>query len=166
MILHGIEYQRPTSLNMRILADHVTYSFLAFMKSIFHFCLGCYCGGYSQNGRSNLSSLGVYHIWIKVLLQSKYKSNLEKKILVLMLEGYFALWMGHLLCTNVKQQRTTNDPFWKRKITNYKFSILLQLSPLKFDFCFASRSPDIDVTKTNLHFPAAVAMIDSTVLSK
>ena len=27
MILHGIEYQRPTSLNMRILADHVTYSF-------------------------------------------------------------------------------------------------------------------------------------------
>ena len=58
MILHGIEYQRPTSLNMRILADHVTYSFLAFMKSIFHFCLGCYCGGYSQNGRSNLSSYG------------------------------------------------------------------------------------------------------------
>ena len=56
MILHGIEYQRPTSLNMRILADHVTYSFLAFMKSIFHFCLGCYCGGYSQNGCSNLSS--------------------------------------------------------------------------------------------------------------
>ena len=60
MILHGIEYQRPTSLNMRILADHVTYSFLAFMKSIFHFCLGCYCGGYSQNGRSNLSS----YVWI------------------------------------------------------------------------------------------------------
>ena len=56
MILHGIEYQRPTSLNMRIMADHVTYSFLAFMKSIFHFCLGCYCGGYSQNGRSNFSS--------------------------------------------------------------------------------------------------------------
>ena len=60
MILHGIEYQRPTSLNMRIMADHVTYSFLAFMKSIFHFCLGCYCGGYSQNGRSNLSSSGRY----------------------------------------------------------------------------------------------------------
>ena len=59
MILHGIEYQRPTSLNMRILADHVTYSFLAFMKSIFHFCLGCYCGGYSQNGRSNLSSFDL-----------------------------------------------------------------------------------------------------------
>ena len=35
MILHGIEYQRPTSLNMRILADHVTYSFLVFPKSIF-----------------------------------------------------------------------------------------------------------------------------------
>ena len=34
-ILHGMEYQRPTSLNMRILADHVTYSFLAFPKSIF-----------------------------------------------------------------------------------------------------------------------------------
>ena len=61
MILHGIEYQRPTSLNMRILADHVTYSFLAFMKSIFHFCLGCYCGGYSQNGRSNLSSWFLTH---------------------------------------------------------------------------------------------------------
>ena len=60
MILHGIEYQRPTSLNMRILADHVTYSFLAFPKSIFYFCLGCYCGGYSQNGRSNLSSLSMY----------------------------------------------------------------------------------------------------------
>ena len=59
MILHGIEYQRPTSLNMRILANHVTYSFLAFMKSIFHFCLGCYCGGYSQNGRSNLSSCNL-----------------------------------------------------------------------------------------------------------
>ena len=59
MIKHGIEYQRPTSLNMRILADHVTYSFLAFMKSIFHFCLGCYCGGYSQNRRSNLSSLST-----------------------------------------------------------------------------------------------------------
>ena len=56
MILHGIEYQRPTSLNMRIMADHVTYSFLSFMKSIFPFCLGCYCGGYSQNRRSNLSS--------------------------------------------------------------------------------------------------------------
>ena len=62
-ILHGIEYQRPTSLNMRILADHVTYSFLAFMKSIFHFCLGCYCGGYSQNGRSNLSSC-LYWRWM------------------------------------------------------------------------------------------------------
>ena len=34
MIFHGIEYQHPTSLNMRILADHVTYSFLAFPKSI------------------------------------------------------------------------------------------------------------------------------------
>ena len=65
MILHGIEYQRPTSLNMRILADHVTYSFLAFMKSIFHFCLGCYCGGYSQNGRSNLSSLSLLKLnWL------------------------------------------------------------------------------------------------------
>ena len=67
MILHGIEYQRPTSLNMRILADHVTYSFLAFPKSIFHFCLGCYCGGYSQNGRSNLSSLNqpaISEIWV------------------------------------------------------------------------------------------------------
>ena len=64
MILHGIEYQRPTSLNMRIMADHVTYSFLAFMKSIFHFCLGCYCGGYSQNGRSNLSSFSRWvFIW-------------------------------------------------------------------------------------------------------
>ena len=70
MILHGIEYQRPTSLNMRILADHVTYSFLAFMKSIFHFCLGCYCGGYSQNGRSNLSS---YH-W-------EFEINKEYKLL-------------------------------------------------------------------------------------
>ena len=66
MILHGIEYQRPTSLNMRILADHVTYSFLAFMKSIFHFCLGCYCGGYSQNGRSNLSSC-IYTFYIHQL---------------------------------------------------------------------------------------------------
>ena len=63
MILHGIEYQRPTSLNMRIMADHVTYSFLAFMKSIFHFCFGCYCGGYSQNGRSNLSSsIGLWQL--------------------------------------------------------------------------------------------------------
>ena len=66
MILHGIEYQRPTSLNMRIMADHVTYSFLAFMKSIFHFCLGCYCGGYSQNGRSNLSSCRCLHLSVRV----------------------------------------------------------------------------------------------------
>ena len=73
MILHGIEYQRPTSLNMRILADHVTYSFLAFMKSIFHFCLGCYCGGYSQNGRSNLSSC----IWMYAL-QHTIKARLVK----------------------------------------------------------------------------------------
>ena len=64
MILHGIEYQRPTSLNMHILADHVTYSFLAFPKSIFHFCLGCYCGGYSQNGRSNLSSFILFYLFI------------------------------------------------------------------------------------------------------
>ena len=35
MILHGIEYQRPTSLNMRILADHVTYSFLAATKQLY-----------------------------------------------------------------------------------------------------------------------------------
>ena len=70
MILHGIEYQRPTSLNMRILADHVTYSFLAFMKSIFHFCLGCYCGGYSQNGRSNLSSWKYVTLDISTFLQS------------------------------------------------------------------------------------------------
>ena len=50
MILHGIEYQRPTSLNMRILADHVTYSFLAFMKSIFHFCLDVTAGGILRTG--------------------------------------------------------------------------------------------------------------------
>ena len=73
MILHGIEYQRPTSLNMRILADHVTYSFLAFMKSIFHFCLGCYCGGYSQNGRSNLSSYFLTLIWQVAINLPKFK---------------------------------------------------------------------------------------------
>ena len=91
MILHGIEYQRPTSLNMRILADHVTYSFLAFMKSIFHFCLGCYCGGYSQNGRSNLSS------WYLVL------SHQTKKIIDYWAVFYFyivkslkcVVWMWH-----------------------------------------------------------------------
>ena len=70
MILHGIEYQRPTSLNMPIMADHVTYSFLAFMKSIFHFCLGCYCGGYSQNGRSNLSSCENFKLKICMCNQS------------------------------------------------------------------------------------------------
>ena len=74
MILHGIEYQRPTSLNMRIMADHVTYSFLAFMKSIFHFCLGCYCGGYSQNGRSNLSSLHRFCVF-------KYLWDLQKHMI-------------------------------------------------------------------------------------
>ena len=75
MILHGIEYQRPTSLNMRILADHVTYSFLAFMKSIFHFCLGCYCGGYSQNGRSNLSSFTCSTNFCIFLISSYQKST-------------------------------------------------------------------------------------------
>ena len=76
MILHGIEYQRPTSLNMRIMADHVTYSFLAFMKSIFHFCLGCYCGGYSQNGRSNLSSFEYkykpHYVFLLFVLSNVY----------------------------------------------------------------------------------------------
>ena len=81
MILHGIEYQRPTSLNMRILADYVTYSFLAFMKSIFHFCLGCYCGGYSQNGRSNLSSY-EYHPFLPVTYakQKHPEASLERDI--------------------------------------------------------------------------------------
>ena len=50
MILHGIEYQRPTSLNMRLLADHVTYSFLAFMKSIFHFAWDNTAGGILRTG--------------------------------------------------------------------------------------------------------------------
>ena len=90
MILHGIEYQHPTSLNMRILADHVTYSFLAFMKSIFHFCLGCYCGGYSQNRRSNLSSwcstsdFAINCTWslIAVLIHiDTYSLWLQKKII-------------------------------------------------------------------------------------
>ena len=77
MILHGIEYQRPTSLNMRILADHVTYSFLAFMKSIFHFCLGCYCGGYSQNGRSNLSSCIQCKLWLYNQIQIRKYIGLQ-----------------------------------------------------------------------------------------
>ena len=77
MILHGIEYQRPTSLNMRILADHVTYSFLAFMKSIFHFCLGCYCGGYSQNERSNLSSLNYNKIFPTIFIATKIAAAAE-----------------------------------------------------------------------------------------
>ena len=34
-ILDGIEYQHQTSLNMRIMSDHVTWAFLAFLKSIF-----------------------------------------------------------------------------------------------------------------------------------
>ena len=80
MILHGIEYQRPTSLNMRILADHVTYSFLAFMKSIFHFCLGCYCGGYSQNGRSNLSSFAWHGLSFNSMTNRKIKIYLVAPI--------------------------------------------------------------------------------------
>ena len=51
MIKHGIEYQRPTSLNMRILADHVTYSFLAFMKSkFFIFAWDVTAGGILRTG--------------------------------------------------------------------------------------------------------------------
>ena len=84
MILHGIEYQRPTSLNMRILADHVTYSFLAFMKSIFHFCLGCYCGGYSQNGRSNLSSC----ILIQISLRFHLSGSVDVRVLKCVNETY------------------------------------------------------------------------------
>ena len=81
MILHGIEYQRPTSLNMRILADHVTYSFLAFMKSIFHFCLGCYCGGYSQNGRSNLSSCDKSRMPLDLYIKLRpYKFSLQASV--------------------------------------------------------------------------------------
>ena len=33
-ILYGIEYGRHTSVNMRIMTDHVTEAFLAFLKSI------------------------------------------------------------------------------------------------------------------------------------
>ena len=43
MILHGIEYQRPTSLNMRILADHVTYSFLAATKQLYKWYFPSVC---------------------------------------------------------------------------------------------------------------------------
>ena len=50
MILHGIEYQRPTSLNMRILADHVTYSFLAFMNQFFIFAWDVTAGGILRTG--------------------------------------------------------------------------------------------------------------------
>ena len=34
-IIDGIEYEHHISLNMRIMADHVTSAFLAFLKSIF-----------------------------------------------------------------------------------------------------------------------------------
>ena len=108
MILHGIEYQRPTSLNMRILADHVTYSFLAFMKSIFHFCLGCYCGGYSQNGRSNLSSyvLIFWQCWcICVVTDVNVLMVMSCYTLIPILQDHFTdicwvfdrLWKWHLI---------------------------------------------------------------------
>ena len=82
MILHEIEYQRPTSLNMPILADHVTYSFLAFMKSIFRFCLGCYCGGYSQNGRSNLSSWIWCHMFVKTVRTVRLRYAFTQLVMV------------------------------------------------------------------------------------
>ena len=49
MILHGIEYQRPTSLNMRILADHVTHSFLAWSQ-FFIFAWDVTAGGILRTG--------------------------------------------------------------------------------------------------------------------
>ena len=99
MILHGIECQRPTSLNMRILADHVTYSFLAFMKSIFHFCLGCYCGGYSQNGRSNLSS---YHS-VYLPFASALMKHLEDIVILFICksERYF-IFILYIICLLLK----------------------------------------------------------------
>ena len=98
MILHGIEYQRPTSLNMRILADHVTYSFLAFMKSIFHFCLGCYCGGYSQNGRSNLSSF-FHQQWGNCPKHKKVQQNLNCLCCTLHVQNQLLLVPGKLFQT-------------------------------------------------------------------
>ena len=79
---------------MRILADHVTYSFLAFMKSIFHFCLGCYCGGYSQNGRSNLSSWFWFLNWIVCLV-----SNIFAVGYVWNLAGIYIKCPTHCICS-------------------------------------------------------------------
>ena len=50
MILHGIEYQRPTSLNMRILADHVTYSFWHSWSQFFIFAWDVTAGGILRTG--------------------------------------------------------------------------------------------------------------------
>ena len=106
MILHGIEYQRPTSLNMRILADHVTYSFLAFMKSIFHFCLGCYCGGYSQNKRSNLSSSN----YIKFIGKG-YEYGIEKcKVLSMRCNVWEMKMIGSYV---YKDKKNHNNATWK-----------------------------------------------------
>ena len=144
MILHGIEYQRPTSLNMRILADHVTYSFLAFMKSIFHFCLGCYCGGYSQNGRSNLSS---YH-WptyglVICLVPGHYSYFFQCWIVrighvtLLAITGYEALVCVSHYTSSVNTLRPRQngphftDDIFKCMFVNEKFCILIKDS-LKF----------------------------------
>ena len=56
------------------------------MKSIFHFCLGCYCGGYSQNGRSNLSSCKLKLIKIlradSRLVSGQWEMSLQSKDLL------------------------------------------------------------------------------------
>ena len=57
MILHGIEYQRPTSLNMRILADHVTYSSASYLIK------------YAHTGRScDLLIFGIHEVNFSFLL--------------------------------------------------------------------------------------------------
>ena len=115
MIKHGIEYQRPTSLNMRILADHVTYSFLAFMKSIFHFCLGCYCGGYSQNRRSNLSSFDL----LSPLTLSRVQFFSDRR----------QTWWGHTLGQDLGRVRSWET--WLVKwVLNELINYLDLLSPL------------------------------------
>ena len=63
----------------------MTYSFLAFMKSIFHFCLGCYCGGYSQNGRSNLSSCHYMNDKMLIEVLSLCGKQIDVMILVVVL---------------------------------------------------------------------------------
>ena len=85
-ILDGFEYQHHTSLNMCIMADHVTSTFLALMKSIFQ--LNLYVKKPYLRGTRDISS-GFSQIPIRVFFRNFYTFSTEPVVC----PWLFGIWM-------------------------------------------------------------------------